>query len=28
MSFEGEVIGWVAIHRRHHAISPVASLTV
>jgi stearoyl-CoA desaturase (delta-9 desaturase) len=21
MSFEGEVIGWVAIHRRHHAFS-------
>ena len=28
MSFEGEVIGWVAIHRRHHAVSPVAALTV
>jgi len=27
MSFEGEVIGWVAIHRRHHAASS-ASLTV
>src|ERR1700749_1000428 len=21
MSFEGEVIGWVAIHRRHHAFT-------
>ena len=21
MSFEGEVIGWVAIHRRHHAFA-------
>jgi stearoyl-CoA desaturase (delta-9 desaturase) len=28
MSFEGDVIGWVAIHRRHHAIALVASLTV
>jgi len=28
MSLEGEVIGRVAIYRRHYAISPVTGLTV
>ena len=28
MSFESETIGWVAIHRRHRAISPVSGLTM